>query len=274
MREKPILMKDPMVCAVLDRRKTQTRRVMKTQPPEDQEPPYLTSDGQWVTCRNEPPDVLKTYPFKCPYEIGQILWVKETWAYCYKCASGHNGPHDPLVREGVIYRQQRDAEEGGAWGTCHPINPTTRAEEFRWRPSIFMFRWASRIDLEITKIRAERVQDISEEDAIAEGLTEYFWPDDLHPEARARVEGKRFWEHVIKKRSRQVSVWHSAILAFKELWNDINSKPRPVMEKGKTVSYISYPWEAIRETREHRGLPWLVCGNPGVWAYTFRRVKP
>lgn len=170
MKTRPILFSVPMVRAILDGRKTQTRRAIKPQPPEDHEPPYRTSGGKWVTCDNRPPDILKTYPMRCPYgKPSDRLWVRETWAYCYKCARTY--ADEPLVKAGVIYRQQRDEEEGGAWGTCHPINPKTRDEEFRWRPSIFMPRWASRIDLEVLDVRAERVQDIGISGAIAEGIS-------------------------------------------------------------------------------------------------------
>lgn len=66
-------------------------------------------------------------------------------------------------------------------------------------------------------------------------------------------------------------------LGWGMLWDSINAKPKPVRKKGKIVAYESYPWASGNETREHRGLPWYVWGNPYVWAYRFgvvRAVEP
>lgn len=118
--------------------------------------------------------------------------------------------------------------------------------DIRWFPSIHMPKEAARIFLRVTDFRAERVQDITGRDVVKEGIT--MFPADSKTD-------ERFY--------------------FKELWNSLNAKPKPVMKRGKIVGYISYPWENIRETREYRGKPWEVIGNPWVYAYTFERAdKP
>lgn len=134
-REHAILFKAPMVRAILEGRKTQTRRVVEPQWNGDM-PPFI----------------------KCAYGIvGDRLWVREAW-----CNDGQGvwsiGDAESAYRCGLgtnIYRA--DGERGGC----------------KWFPSIHMPRWASRITLEITDVHVERLQDISEEDALAEGVEAY-----------------------------------------------------------------------------------------------------
>lgn len=150
---KPILFKGDMVRAILDGRKTQTRRVVKL--PSDAE--HVEYSGvpnpgitYWTTdCSHYDP---------CPFgKPGDRLWVRET----FKLLLGENHKKCP--------------ERGG----CHADNVVWAADGVRehpkggkalWRPSIHMPRWASRITLEITDVRVQRLQDISDEDAVAEGF--------------------------------------------------------------------------------------------------------
>jgi hypothetical protein len=147
MNEHPILFQSEMVRAALADRKHQTRRVIKL-------PSWSTGDwadfelddeGQPMTiCK----DTTCLAPIRCPYgQPGDRLWVKETFAMSPKCETGH----DP----DVIYKATFEDWQG-------PID--------RWRPSIFMPRCFSRITLEVLKIRVEKLQDITEADAIAEGI--------------------------------------------------------------------------------------------------------
>ena len=149
-KEKPILFNGDMVRAILDGRKTQTRRPVKIDmanafdPPRGKEdvsagyPLFEDGDGTWhkaVDC--------------CPFgQVGDRLWVRETWAGWQ--------PGSPVFKA------------DGSDITCHKSDHLVSS----WRPSIHMPRWASRITLEITGIRVERVQDISEDDAIAEGVVD------------------------------------------------------------------------------------------------------
>jgi hypothetical protein len=151
MREKPILFSGPMVRAILAGTKTQTRRIVKPQPPTGctgmesiDSPPFqgfrFLPVGLW-------PEDPRYGNRSCPYgQPGGRLWVRETWAWCTK-ADGHH-----------IYKA-----DGDGIGNCH-------VDGDRWRPSIFMPRWASRITLEITEVRVQRLQEISVQDAIAEGI--------------------------------------------------------------------------------------------------------
>lgn len=152
MKERPILFSGPMVRAILDGTKTQTRRVVKPQFAADAIPvemPATDPAGGWVVpghsgvwwcdAAANPDDVRR-----CPYgQPGDRLWVREAWARTRVFGA-----------EMVVYREGDNRTDYGG----------------PWKPSIHMPRWASRITLEITSVRVERLQDISEADAIAEGV--------------------------------------------------------------------------------------------------------
>jgi len=150
-----------MVRAILDGRKTQTRRVMKPQPenfepnPDENSVARVHVDGEYVGSGVVDDGACVHI---CPYGApGERLWVRETWkpdpSFGYPAETK---PRDMDSRTHVLYR--------ATLATDHP-----KAIWQRWRPSIFMPRWASRITLEITDVRVERVQSISVMDAQAEG---------------------------------------------------------------------------------------------------------
>lgn len=152
MKEKPIIFSTEMVKAILDGRKTQTRRVIKPQPvncgivfPQGLSRNFFFQDDYY----NEPEHSVGEYR-KCPYGfVGDRLWVRETWTGDVWC--------------GYAYK---------ADGTMLPID-CGEIEFTRWKPSIHMPRRVSRINLLVKNIRVERIQGISEEDAISEGCKDY-----------------------------------------------------------------------------------------------------
>lgn len=150
MKERPILFSAPMVRVILDGSKTQTRRVCK--PANENALSYVVGPFE------ERPDLKEglfgdedgDLTFQCPYgQPGDRLWVRETFALD---DNGHN--------EWPVYR---------ADGAALPVLPHTR-NPARWVPSIHMPRWASRILLEIVSVRVERLNDIGDADATAEGI--------------------------------------------------------------------------------------------------------
>lgn len=147
-RERPILFSGSMVRALLAGTKTQTRRVVKLRgyPGAD----VVVHDGKvWKPSRVDYAGFVE-----CPYgRPGDRLWVRETWRHIEGGAiyDSAGGMMDAFEDE-TIYRADRPTYPGP------------------WKPSIFMPRWASRITLEIESVRVERLQDISGEDAMAEGL--------------------------------------------------------------------------------------------------------
>lgn len=141
MKETPILMCSEMVRATLDDLKTETRRVVRHQPIKGGRIRHLTL----AFFSTQLDGVNRWVDIKCPYgEITSRLWVRETFALPYS---------DCRDRNEVLYQ----------------ADPRDKSSPVKWKPSIFMPRWASRLTLEITGVRVERVQDITESGAEAEG---------------------------------------------------------------------------------------------------------
>ncbi len=242
MKERPILFKGEMVRAVLDGRKTQTRRVVKVQPEEiggDIRFPWATfynggnvhtwdRDGvggeNWNVGRfpkeNKFIEALKRTPYTnaCPYgQTGDRLWVRETWA---KVINGEECIDPPRNCKGEIcegchveYRADTEDPYPGEWPADEVCDETPR-----WRPSIHMPRWASRINLEVKAIRVERVQEISNKDAKAEGIS--FYDCSIVTESGGHEE-------------------ESPSCVFASLWDSINAK--------RGYSWESNPWVWVVE---------------------------
>ena len=170
MKERPIMFSGPMVRAILEGRKTMTRRVVK---PVGNDGGFVLLDhgnGYWPYRSDDGESSMHTVkkgnklyqnetPHSCPYgQAGDQLWVREAFS----------GPHCMDASDGC------KAVPPSKWGDCSRIwywadgNPT-EGDWTRPRPSIHMPRWTSRILLEVTAVRVERLNDISQRDAIAEG---------------------------------------------------------------------------------------------------------
>jgi hypothetical protein len=187
VKERPILFSAPMVRAILDGRKTVTRRPVKVQPRSRADIGSYGKGQPFI--RN--PDVTKRNP-ECPFgNPGDRLWVRETW-YC---------DHNEVMRGPYLKPDDLDVIEARDDGTLvYAADGLTPYETDQpvWKPSIHMPRWACRILLEITDVRVERLQDISRADIRAEGLEcpPELASDDVSPNYRD---------------------WYPA--AWKELWN-------------------------------------------------------
>lgn len=155
VKEYPILFTSDMVRAILDGRKTQTRRVMKPQPEKDDSGFWRYAGAGWS--RDDFVPVAPGHPLEasCPYgRPGSELWVRETFALREPC--DNKAPSECMEDEAVWFKADNNELTGNAAG--------------RWRPSIHMPRWASRVQLTVTDIRVERVQGISIDDVWAEGV--------------------------------------------------------------------------------------------------------
>ena len=173
MKERPIISSAPMVRAILAGTKTQTRRVVRLRAGESA---HEGGDGRLHAVANTTWGCCVERVIQCPYGVpGDLLWVRETWA-----TTEQAGDHS--ADRVVVYRAT-DPD----WETM---------EGWQWRPSIFMPRWASRLTLRITSVRVERVQEIPEADARAEGFKD--------------VVGKY-------ARGDEARIW------FAELWDIINA---------------------------------------------------
>jgi len=229
-KERPILFSGPMVRAILDGRKTQTRRALNvgTEFQPSRTPGYQWTfrgdsrgrarSGTWQDFRTN--DLLALCP--CG-RVGDRLWVKETWSPDHAAFY----PNFPIA-----YRAngEVDIEGGKAFspesGTYHP---------FKWRPSIFMPRRASRLTLEVTAVRVERLNDISEADAMAEGV-------ECEAYENGRPVSRCWWDYGRKCWSGAFPNGKEAAGSFRTLWEEINGPGS---------------WEA----------------NPWVWVIEFKRVN-
>ena len=224
-RELPILFNGEMVRAIREGRKTQTRRVIKPQL-ESQlifceqlgfsawEDPGLNLDEGRQRC--------------CPFGVvGDRLWVRETWGSLEadhpRCQNGRK----PQEGDTIVYRA--NPADDYQWGAGKPSQGS-----FVWRPSIHMPRWASRLAPVVTDVRVQRVQEISEEDALAEGVMCEFY-DGSEPISSC------YWDYESKMWSGAFPKGEEARGSFRTLWDSINKKR-------------NFGWEV----------------NPTVWAVTFK----
>jgi hypothetical protein len=216
VKEHPIIMRAHNVRAILSGVKTQTRRVIKPQPTHQ----LIEGLGN-VTIGMEPADDGSVWydadcinpgrEVHCPYgRVGEHLWVKEKWSLV-------EGARDETGRDpdAVIYAAggpQRyfnhyNHTPEGQWDAGEKEDAVMVEVYDRWRSPMFMPRWASRITLEIASVRAERLHDITEADAIAEGCKSGIEPGSSC-DLTARGNFKRHWDTINgKKQPWSVNPW-------------------------------------------------------------------
>ena len=191
IKERPIIFSGEMVRKILAGEKTQTRRVVKPQPTKDADGMWHWKDCQWMDGGLGFPVSGIADHSQCGI-AGDRLYVRET---------GHTYHWD---KPRVVYRA--DYDDG-----AKPCRVRTQIETYevgRWTPAIHMPRWASRITLEITNVRIERLQSITEEDAVAEGFEVTGWsptfndPDNINgiPTFTPRDNYAEYWDSLNAKR--------------------------------------------------------------------------
>ncbi len=239
MKERPILFNSEMVRAVLDGRKTQTRRVMKEQPGPVVEAFFNRPGAErilWVPLTGPVGQGIQIgSPRPCPYGVpGDRLWCRETWAD----VNTEDGPSLLYAADGRMRNWREFSETFGPdfgagpsmdydaypgeysmwWSDLWYREERNCKDDHHWRRSIHMPRWASRLTLEVVNVRVERLQEISQDDARAEGMPPAD-PDEL-----------------------------------------VSWKP---------VGWFSTLWDSINEKR---GYGWDV--NPWVWVVEFKPTNP
>lgn len=235
MSVKPILFSGPMVRALLDGTKTQTRRVIKPQPPEtvtsagrygsSQAVGYWKNEWSWLS--GDPSDIDTVSfedDFKTPFHEGDLLWVRESWFWT-TANKWTDLPHTMAPTGGAHFGKRTIYDDQAVFYQAS----FDRSGKPSLKPSIHMPRWASRITLEVTEVRVEQVQAISEADSAQEGVFD------------ASMDGSERWDCGVE------GCYSDHIKpsdAFRCLWNSLNSK---------------------------RGLGWNA--NPWVAAYTFTLHK-
>lgn len=222
MKERPILFSGAMVRALLDGSKTQTRRIVKPAPSAgaDAVDTYHHPDPRPHFYAADREGIMAGWCHPCPYgQPGDRLWVREAWARTKVVQA--------VGDEWIVYREGDSRTDYGG----------------PWKPSIHMPRAACRIVLEVTAVRVERLQDISEADSVAEGIPP--WPPNERrtPKWQCPQHVRRFgdddnvedvaYEGFLTKDPRE---------AYRGIWSAINGPGS---------------WEA----------------NPWVWAIEFRRIS-
>ena len=245
MKERGMIFNGEMVRALLDGRKTQTRRIMKVQPSEGFTPMNMALETDYKARWYTPGIVDKdgylqpaskevfgvsneNEGYSCPFgAVGDRIYVRETWAILGNedgcCIDWEEKLCKADERSAArIYRASCEQKPGnyGLWSIPDDADwkPHTKDHQYEgaWRPSIHMPRWASRITLEITDVRAERLNSISEEDATAEGVPPAgsLLPDYpgtfLTPNgdfATAKVAFQRLWESIYGAENWQANPW-------------------------------------------------------------------
>ncbi len=208
MNERPILFSGEMVRAILEGRKTQTRRVIKA----NKKTAWLIN-GDWADSYIKDPGnyLVEACPFGRP---GDRLWVRET--FC---------PVDDTSMGGEKWIDYRATPK---YESSHPAgweNAPDDEDALKWKPSIHMPRWASRITLEIVNVRVEKLQEITFEDVKAEGTFE--WGSD------------KVRDGVWDGRKRGIPY---PMNGFAEMWNSLNAK--------RGYSWESNPWVWVIEFKK------------------------
>lgn len=247
MKERPILFQGDMVRAILGGSKTMTRRVVKFPTRRWGYGDDYRGEGIDHWRQNEYDQILwsgwgygsttpgmltpETPELACPYG------VPGDRLYCKEAWFAHISYDESKPSEipdpAMVWYQADDPVDTGIIG--------------RYRAARFMPRWACWLVPDVVSVRVERIQSISAGDARAEGVA-------MRPYVRT-----------------DDSFGADTLLGFRDLWDSINARPKPVRLDGEVHHYVSYPWGDEGGTREHRGKPWLVCPNPWVWAVEFKQ---
>jgi uncharacterized protein YhfF len=189
-KEKPIFFNTKMIQAILDGRKIMTRRTVKNIPEGTHRVEQIGEslfEAHWGIHGNSM-FLDGATEIKCPYQPGDILWVRETWAsYCDECESNQGeGYKDATCAYGDCNRYAYKADDDGCPGG-------------KWRPSIHMPKEAARIFLRVKTVRVERLQDITEEQAVKEGAKAY-GPNNCSGTS-ARIAFAEIWDRTTRDNS-------------------------------------------------------------------------
>jgi hypothetical protein len=246
MAERPILFSAPMVRAILDGRKTVTRRAVKPQPPEATVEMRRGLTGLWVAFDKEDREV--GFDARCRYgQPGDFLWVREAWRYWDWTEDGMPWVKYAADDSTKFFDSCIPAEWGDrlsdAWehlSRQENYRIENAARDHRWRQSIHMPRWASRILLEVTGVRVERLQDISEEDARSEGAS---WKDFGRNQFNCQMPG---WSMEEPSPDHFAKCLNTARMAFANFINKLhggenwNLKPTNLWDSNPLVWVVSF----------------------------------
>lgn len=262
MKERPILFNTEMVQAILEGRKTQTRRILKNQPIWlDSDNPMVSSG--WAYKDQKGKFSLESYPDHLSFaqaflehaicqfgDVGDQLWVRETWA-----------PVNSYGAPAIAYKANSDMrelmedesflDEDGAFNYEDPrskkylfscwADDLFSGVEGNWKPSIHMPRWVCRLVLEITNIRVERLNNISEADAIAEGVEPVSVPDYVPVDGGYTKADRAMWKGY---KNNERAYRDTAKDSFMSLWQSVYGAD----------SWTANPWVWVVEFKVVEGI--------------------
>lgn len=215
VKERPLLCPAHEVRAILAGHQTQFRRVIRLQPTQFTHVDYDDDLGWhlwWDVCEScgDPNVWQETAPMKPPGQPGDRLWCRETWAQ--SAYSGRALHTDQPVHEVTINYRADGASRQIRLGEHEDSGRVKADGTIAWRPSTQMPKWASRITLEVTDVRVQRVQEISHDDVFAEGMT------------TETLVGSTVNIHKDGKTTEATMMFSSPTYAFTTVWNSLNAK--------------------------------------------------
>lgn len=244
--------------------KSQTRRLGLPRPAKGYEWRMTTTDSG-VAILSGP---TSNHWVKCPHgKPGDILWIKEAWAPVARppVRSGTFHPKCIANPEGSDYKHELPEIKGVTWKAAWANSDGTigNPSGYKWHSPRFMPKWAARTFIQIEEVRVQRLQDISEKDAMQEGVSCVpFRPDDGFPICEGFMVGKNDGKTKLRVSARD---------AFAALWDSINGKrnpPRVFVNENDVTKIVG--WKDRQETME---LPWCCwAANDPVWVLTFSVV--
>jgi hypothetical protein len=212
------------VQSILSGNKTMFREAVKVQPTNSEQKLFVTISGNkkrhnrcsWLECDDKLNVKSRSDHFKCPYQVGQMIFCKESF--------GFQAPTCGISEDHLIYKSD------------NPIAifaTSTLGKEFpvEWKPASHMKQEQSRLTLQIKEIRVELLADISEEDAIAEGIEEITIP--IFKNIEPKIKSWKWYKE-------DNFGTYSAIKSFTNLWNSTHKKPEEKFEANPWVWSIQF----------------------------------
>ena len=222
MKEHPILFNTPMIKAILKGNKTQTRRVIVSRKGSGLfDICRRTIDKKIIDVQAKDEDDSHIGTVNCPYGVqGDLLWVREKWL-----------DHVNYVELGYCMYAADMPIHWDAKDTEHGDDVDLIESDYKWKPSIHMFKKDARLWLKVKDVRVERLQDISEDDARYEGI-------------HSEHDGTHIWFEDYQGDG-MFKYFSGAIKSFKSLWDSINGQPRK--KDGPDISWKANPWVWVIE---------------------------
>jgi hypothetical protein len=252
MKEIGMMFTTPMIQAIEDDRKRVTRRIIKPQPPEELQFPYGFITGSsdkrnigkfcWThgkVCDN------RTHIVSTPCQPGDIIWCRES----AMIQSMKN--YDKSVK--LIFKADNRLQEFHV--SLKLYEQLYQYPENKWLSPYWFTREAARLFLTVKDVHPEKLQDITGDDVIEEGIK----------------LSCRHDNYVCSAYPCDFKNTYACKDYFKDLWDSLYAAPRPIKKRGIITHYESYPWEDVQEIREYKGKPWIVYGNPWIFKIEFER---